>query len=228
MAEELKACPFCGRIPKTSHRPESEASGGGHVAFVVCYCGGYASTAHQMGHAETVQAAIAEVVEKWNTRAQAASQGGEAVAMRQRFSQIEDEIMDGKHTAASVFTQMRTAALYTHPADQVADPLKQIAWERRAGVMGCKRFMTQKVYDAQSPQMKGNYQPFYCAHCKADQVAEPDAELVELLRDARADLAAYIDGAYPQCMLEYPHNQRKHATDMEIVQRIDAKLASLK
>lgn len=54
-------------------------------------------------------------------RAQLPSQGGEAVAMRQRFSQIEDEIMAGKHTAASVFTQMRTAALYTHPADQVAE-----------------------------------------------------------------------------------------------------------
>lgn len=57
----------------------------------------------------------------WKARAQLPSQGGEAVAMRQRFSQIEDEIMAGKHTAASVFTQMRTAALYTHPADQVAD-----------------------------------------------------------------------------------------------------------
>lgn len=34
---------------------------------------------------------------------------GEA-AMRKRFDQIEREIMEGKHTAASVFTQMRTAA----------------------------------------------------------------------------------------------------------------------
>lgn len=86
MAEELKACPFCGGIPKTSHRPESEASGGGHVAFVVCYCGGYASTAHQMGHAETVQAAIAEVVEKWNTRALPPGQGGEAVEVVERYA----------------------------------------------------------------------------------------------------------------------------------------------
>lgn len=57
--------------------------------------------------------------------------------------------------------------------------------------------------------------------------AKPVAELVELLRDARSDLAAYIDEAYPQFMLEYPHNQRKHAADMEIVHRIDAKLAEL-
>lgn len=38
------------------------------------------------------------------------SVGGEK--MRERFSQIENEIMAGKHTASSVFTQMRTAALY--------------------------------------------------------------------------------------------------------------------
>lgn len=76
MNKVLKPCPFCGGVPKTSHRAESEASGGGHVAFVACYCGGYASTAHQMGHAETVQDAIAEVVEKWNRRAQPAEADG--------------------------------------------------------------------------------------------------------------------------------------------------------
>lgn len=35
-----------------------------------------------------------------------------ADALRKRFSDIEDEIMAGKHNAASVFTAMRTAALY--------------------------------------------------------------------------------------------------------------------
>lgn len=70
------------------------------------------------GAAETIQHLRDDIAK---LRAQLPSQGGEAVAMRQRFSQIEDEIMAGKHTAASVFTQMRTAALYTHPADQVAE-----------------------------------------------------------------------------------------------------------
>lgn len=55
-----------------------------------------------------------------------ASQGGEAAAMLARFGQIEFEITQGKHTAASVFTQMRTAALYTHPADQLADDLTMV------------------------------------------------------------------------------------------------------
>lgn len=40
-------------------------------------------------------------------------------ALRKRFSDIEDEIMAGKHNAASVFTAMRTAALYIgQPAAQ--------------------------------------------------------------------------------------------------------------
>jgi hypothetical protein len=55
--------------------------------------------------------------------------------------------------------------------------------------------------------------------------AKPDAELVELLTEARADLKAYIDAEYPAPMLEYPHNQRKRESDMDVVNRIDAKLA---
>lgn len=50
-----------------------------------------------------------------------------------------------------------------------------VAWRRRDGVMGCKRFMTQKCYDAQSPQMKGNYEPFYCAHCVSGK-SSPEAK----------------------------------------------------
>ena len=41
-------------------------------------------------------------------------------ALRNRFDEIEREICEGRHTAASVFTQMRTAALY--PAPQPAAP----------------------------------------------------------------------------------------------------------
>ncbi|WP_322979138.1 hypothetical protein [Pseudomonas sp. C11] len=36
-------------------------------------------------------------------------------AMRKRFSDIEDEVARGKHSAMSCFTAMRTAALYTDP-----------------------------------------------------------------------------------------------------------------
>ena len=143
MAEELKACPFCGRIPKTSHRPESEASGGGLVAFVVCYCGGYASTAHQMGHAETVQAAIAEVVEKWNTSAQLPSQGGEAVAIV-CGSQVQWLPGAGKVPDRS--------PLYTHPADQVAE-----------GVVVSRELLERAAHWLEMHSSGGGSTEYFCA-----------------------------------------------------------------
>lgn len=66
--QELKPCPFCGEKVKTSTRPEAEHNGGGFLAFVACYCGGYSATAHKMGHGQTVQEAITDVIAKWNTR----------------------------------------------------------------------------------------------------------------------------------------------------------------
>lgn len=110
--------------------------------------------------------------EGWKlARAQLHRQGGEAVG----YVMTDAEYLrtDGRAGRVLWFGELTPGAkLYTHPADQVAEPANQIAWKRRDGVMGCKRFMTQKVYDAQSPEMKGNYEPFYCAHCKAEQVAE--------------------------------------------------------
>lgn len=45
--------------------------------------------------------------------------------LRKRFDEIEDEVARGKHTAASVFTQMRTAAMYIRPAQTEQQP---VAW----------------------------------------------------------------------------------------------------
>ena len=41
--------------------------------------------------------------------------------MKDRFVEIERDIMEGKHTAASVFTQMRTAAIYMAQPSAVPD-----------------------------------------------------------------------------------------------------------
>jgi hypothetical protein len=68
---------------------------------------------------------------------------------------------------------------------------------------------------------------FLTQHNRLMAAALPDAELVEVLTDACADLKAYIDAEYPAHMLEYPHNQRKRESDMGVVNRIDAKLAEL-
>lgn len=46
--------------------------------------------------------------------------------MKDRFDEIEREIMEGKHTAASVFTQMRTAAVYmAQPQPEEAGPVAE-------------------------------------------------------------------------------------------------------
>ena len=55
-------------------------------------------------------------------------------ALRERFSEIEDEVARGKHNAMSCFTAMRTAALYTpQPGPDVrglVEALEQIArWD---------------------------------------------------------------------------------------------------
>lgn len=48
--------------------------------------------------------------------------------LRKRFDQIEDEVARGKHTAASVFTQMRTAAMYIRPAQTEQQPEQEPFW----------------------------------------------------------------------------------------------------
>lgn len=45
--------------------------------------------------------------------AQASEKTAEGDELRVRFDKIEREIMEGEHTASTVFTRMRTAALYT-------------------------------------------------------------------------------------------------------------------
>jgi len=42
-------------------------------------------------------------------------------ALKKRFDQLELEVMQNKHTAASLFTQMRTAALYLDPPSTDAE-----------------------------------------------------------------------------------------------------------
>lgn len=66
---KLKCCPFCGGPAKLSSRPASDAEGGGWVAYVVCYCGGYASCAHKDGRGDTREEAEAMAAAAWNVRA---------------------------------------------------------------------------------------------------------------------------------------------------------------
>ena len=68
---ELLHCPFCGREPRSTGRPETD--GEMHkderfVHFITCYCGGYAATAHKMGSGRTDRHAERDAASKWNTR----------------------------------------------------------------------------------------------------------------------------------------------------------------
>lgn len=67
-------------------------------------------------------------------------------------------------------------------------------------------------------------------YIRADLCADPAllAEAVEVLREARTDLAAYVDHDYPpETCATYPSVARQHHRDMELCRRIDAFLAKL-
>lgn len=175
MAEELKACPCC-------HQPASP----------------YGWKSAGCMNPDCMLTGMWFEWDIWQRkRAQLPSQGGEAVAWAICKEPGNVDWLSATYTnkrAAEAHVAsykdgmpLYVAPLYTHPADQVAEPANKIAWKLRDGIMGCKRFMTQKCYDGQSPQMKGNYEPFYCAHC----VAEPGGVVVA--RDKLQGLLWYAD-----------------------------------
>lgn len=65
---ELLPCPFCGREPRVSERPDSTFP---FVCFIACNCGGYSACAHKMGSGDSPEAARAEARAAWNARAAA-------------------------------------------------------------------------------------------------------------------------------------------------------------
>lgn len=52
---------------------------------------------------------------------------------------------------------------YQHPLQaeqgERQEAVAEYPWRRREGVLGCKRFMSQRCYEAQSDRMKANYEP---------------------------------------------------------------------
>lgn len=73
-------------------------------------------------------------------------------ALRKRFSDIEDEIMAGKHNAASVFTAMRTAALYIgQPAAQDVAGLVEALEQARLFIRNGVELGYIRMPDADTP-----------------------------------------------------------------------------
>lgn len=77
---ELKPCPFCGAAPKTIERPDN-IDGTEFVYVVVCYCGGYAATAHKMARRKALEQAKKDAIAEWNTRAALAAASAQPVAV---------------------------------------------------------------------------------------------------------------------------------------------------
>lgn len=71
--EGLLPCPFCGREPGYLARA-SEHTDSGEFHALMCYCGGFASTAHQSADSQ------AEAVVLWNGRPPAAATAAQPVA----------------------------------------------------------------------------------------------------------------------------------------------------
>ena len=114
MSEALKACPFCGGDAE----PIECSDASWYVMCAAGKCGG------QTPYGKTKP----EAIERWNTRAQLPSQGGEAVAtdafvpgsLADLLFQLGEKgigVSGGTHG-----DHWRVSPLYTHPADQVAQP----------------------------------------------------------------------------------------------------------
>ena len=75
-----------------------------------------------------------------------------------------------------VYTNEQVAELFDLlPKEPEQEP---VAW-RFTGIAGLKRYMTQKQYDAQTPETKKWYEPFRCANC----ITPPQRTWVGLTED---------------------------------------------
>lgn len=122
MSEALKACPFCGGDAE----PIECSDASWYVMCAAGKCGG------QTPYGKTKP----EAIERWNTRAQLPSQGGEAVAWAickepGRVDWLSATYANKRSAEEHVASYkdgltLYITPLYTHPADQVADDLTMV------------------------------------------------------------------------------------------------------
>lgn len=225
MAEELKACD-CGSTDSSIGYESPQCY------WVECGDCGY-KTANESRRSLAIYA--------WNTRAQPHSQVGEAVEV---VAYIDDggalytskllEIMsvesDGCEPLMAVAQHQRILAASVGSAEPVA----YAAFADNGNIrMWCRSAIGMcELFDAHGNKAV----PLY-AH-PADQVAQPDAELVELLREAR-ELIEHGDFREGHCMCgsaveAHGFGDGHSPVDAgvyyagQVMERIDAKMATLK
>lgn len=106
---------------------------------------------------------------------------------------------------------------------QAATEAEPVEWARRSGRFGCKQYITDRQYQAQSALMKANYEPYSCARCTAPQ---HDAELIELLRDQMTWHEARDKELSKSGRSDADYHWRR-LQHQEQIALIDAKLATL-
>lgn len=107
---------------------------------------------------------------------------------------------------------------------QAAPEAEPVAWARRSGRFGCKQYITDRQYQAQSALMKANYEPYSCARCAAPQ---HEAELVNLLRDQMTWHEARDKELSKSGRSDADYHWRR-LQHQEQIALIDAKLATLR
>jgi hypothetical protein len=123
MAEELKACPFCGGAVR--FHSDEDCHGCHYIECSGCKAMfDFSHTTDPENQCDSLHELQCGIAHTWNTRAKLPSKGGEAVAEYQQLSRYEnwdriDKVAFDLGKLGSCPEKFR--ALYTHPADQAAD-----------------------------------------------------------------------------------------------------------
>lgn len=114
----------------------------------------------------------------------------------------DDRINDLLLTAADrdVFARaVRALVAEAAPAAAHGAPLGEpIAW--RATTVAYRQFVTQRTYDAFSPEVRRWYEPYRCAACAAAPLGEPltdDALVVAARKACEAMCLAWLRSGHP-------------------------------
>jgi hypothetical protein len=143
-------------------------------------------------------------------------------AMKQALEALElwlNHKLD-EDTAWQAHTSIRQAITEAEKQEQ-GEP---VAW-RFTGIAGLKRFISQKMYEAQTPATKKWYEPFKCANCTTPQPKQEQGEPVAIHQYRNPHCSDWYDGIpdhhdghgpYEVRTLYTTPQQRKPLTDAEI------------